>query len=133
MNDDVNRAVREWLSKAEGDWETVQILAAHPVPPLNSLCFHCQQFAEKLLKAFLTLHGIEAPRTHNLRRLIQLAESHLPGISKLADASDRLTVHAVDTRYPGAPLLITREQAQSLIELAGTFRERLLPVLLPDQ
>ena len=34
--------------------------------------FHCQQSAEKLLKALLSVYGIAFPRTHNLRMLTDL-------------------------------------------------------------
>lgn len=34
--------------------------------------FHCQQAAEKLLKALLSQAGIGYPRTHNLRLLMDL-------------------------------------------------------------
>jgi HEPN domain-containing protein len=56
---------------------------------------------KKLLKAVLTHEGVEAPKTHDLRRLIQLAESSLPELSTFADAADALTVYGVQTRYPG--------------------------------
>ena len=72
MNDDVLELVRQWIAKAESDWEAVEILSSHENCPCSVVCFHCQQYVEKLLKALLTLQGIEAPRTHNLRRLIQL-------------------------------------------------------------
>ena len=74
MNEAIIDVVRQWLRKAASDWETVLILSAHAESPRDTVCFHCQQHVEKLLKAILTLHGIEAPRTHNLRRLLQLVE-----------------------------------------------------------
>ena len=35
--------------------------------------FHCQQAAEKYLKAFLTHSRIEFPRTHDLKALLEFA------------------------------------------------------------
>ena len=67
---------------------------------LDTVCFHCQQFVEKLLKALLTCHRVEAPKTHDLRRLIQLAEPFAPELSRFSDASDVLTAHGLETRYP---------------------------------
>lgn len=75
MNAATLEALRQWVTKAESDWQTVLILSAHEECPRDAVCFHCQQHVEKLLKGLLTLHGIEAPRTHNLRRLIQLLEA----------------------------------------------------------
>ena len=45
---------RAWLSKAEADLRGATVdLAADP-PLLEDALFHCQQAAEKALKAFLT-------------------------------------------------------------------------------
>ena len=95
MNEQTREAVRQWRAKAQSDWDAVEILTASKRCPAETVCFHCQQFVEKLLKALLTGHGIEAPKTHDLRRLIQLAKPFTPEISLLADAADELTVHGV--------------------------------------
>ena len=95
MNDEIGEAVRQWRSKAASDWTAVEILLASERCPADAVCFHCQQFVEKLLKALLTLHGIEAPRTHDLRRLVQLAEPFAPEPSRLCGPVDELTAHGV--------------------------------------
>ena len=74
MSDETGEAVRQWRAKARSDWTTVEILLGSERCPADTVCFHCQQLVEKLLKALLTRHGIEAPKTHDLRRLIRLAE-----------------------------------------------------------
>lgn len=58
MNEAVREAVRQWLSRAEADWETASILSYHTDSPREAICFHCQQYVEKLVKATLTLHGV---------------------------------------------------------------------------
>lgn len=73
MNDQTREAVRQWREKAQSDWTAVEILLASERCPAETVCFHCQQFVEKLLKAFLTSHGIETPKTHDLRRSISRA------------------------------------------------------------
>ena len=55
MNEELREAVRQWVARAETDWQTVEILSAHPEGPPESIGFHCQQYVEKLLKALLTL------------------------------------------------------------------------------
>jgi len=100
MNEATLEVVRQWVKKAESDWETILIVSGHEESPRDAVCFHCQQHVEKLLKAFLTLHGIEAPRTHNLRRLIQLMEPVSGDLSHLKNAADDLTIHGVASRYP---------------------------------
>jgi HEPN domain-containing protein len=129
MNEATLEVVRQWIRKAESDWETVLIVSAHDDRPQDTVCFHCQQHVEKLLKAFLTLHGIEAPRTHNLRRLIQLIEPVSTDLSHLKDAADTLTVHGVASRYPDDWCDVSAEEMNEMIELTRQFREILLPKL----
>jgi HEPN domain-containing protein len=53
----------EWVEKAENDYRTaVVVLEEIAEPIVDTACFHCQQCAEKYLKAFLTEHQIEFPR-----------------------------------------------------------------------
>lgn len=43
---------REWVNKAEEDWEAARTLARKRKNPAhNAVCFHAQQSAEKYLKA----------------------------------------------------------------------------------
>ena len=65
MNDDSGELVRQWKEKARNDWTAVEILLDSEQCPAETVCFHCQQFVEKLLKALLTQHCIEAPKTHD--------------------------------------------------------------------
>jgi HEPN domain-containing protein len=126
MNEQNLEAVRQWQAKAQSDWDAVEILTASKRCPTDTVCFHCQQFVEKLLKALLTRHGIEAPKTHDLRRLIQLALPFAPELSLLADMSDELTVHGVETRYPGEMRQIKKSEMKRVVELARRFRDILL-------
>ncbi len=129
MNDDAGELVRQWKKKAQSDWTTVEILLAHEQCPAEVVCFHCQQYVEKLLKALLSRHSIEAPRTHDLRRLIQLAESLVPDLSQFSDASDKLTVHGVETRYPGDSHPVSSEEMDEVVEVSRTIGDMLLPKL----
>lgn len=115
MNDDTRELVRQWKVKAQNDWTAVEILLTSKQCPADTVCFHCQQFVEKLLKAFLTYHDIETPKTHDLRRLIQLGEPFVPELSRLSDPSDKLTVHGVETRYPGDWSLVTSAEMNKVI------------------
>jgi len=129
MNDQTREAVRQWRAKAQSDWTAVEILLASERCPAETVCFHCQQFVEKLLKAILTHHGIEAPKTHDLRRLIQLAEPFVPELSQLSDASDTLTIHGVETRYPGDWRQIETSEMNEVVKLSRQFGDILLAKL----
>ncbi len=57
----------EWVAKAEGDWNAAQQLnRVRKNPNYDGVCFHCQQCAEKYLKARLIEAGIAFARTHDL-------------------------------------------------------------------
>ncbi|MBN2181125.1 MAG: HEPN domain-containing protein [Sedimentisphaerales bacterium] len=121
MDEHDREAVRQWLAKAQSDWDAVEILTASERCPNDTVCFHCQQFVEKMLKALLTKNEIEAPKTHDLRRLIQLAQPFAKELSLLADVSDELTIHGVETRYPGELRKIKKSEMIKVVELAKRF------------
>jgi HEPN domain-containing protein len=88
-----------WLEFALGDLAVARTLVDREDLPHRVCCFHCQQAAEKALKALLIRHGIVFPRTHDLDRLLML----LPVKSRVRlafpDLSD-VSVWAVESRYP---------------------------------
>lgn len=91
-------------------------------PRLNdAICFHCQQAAEKYLKALMCERSLTVPRTHDLDHLLlQL----LPTDTTLAKHRRRLaqlTDYAVDYRYPG--IHASSRQAQSAIRMAMAIRD----------
>lgn len=118
MPDEAKDAVQQWRAKADSDWRAVEILLASDRCPTDAVCFHCQQFVEKLPKALLTQYGIESPRTHDLRRLIQLAEPVSQELSQFADRCDDLTVHGVQSRYPDDWVEVTADEMNEMVVLA---------------
>jgi HEPN domain-containing protein len=68
--------------------------------PWDTVCFHCQQAAEKYFKAVLVLHNQEIPRTHDLEALLNVIAVWFPALrGQLADLQ-WLTTYAVASRYP---------------------------------
>jgi HEPN domain-containing protein len=68
---------------------------------LRSALFHCQQAAEKSLKAFLTWHQTPFPRTHNLTLLSGFWLDLDATLDAVVVPSLALTRFAVAMRYPG--------------------------------
>lgn len=68
---------------------------------LRSALFHCQQAAEKSLKAFLTWHQKPFPKTHNLTVLSGSCAEIDASLSAEVAPSLALTRFAVAMRYPG--------------------------------
>jgi len=71
---EVHLEVRRWVEKAEHDLRNAEhVLTLREQCPTDTVCFHCQQCAEKYLKALLVFRGIAFPRTHDLVLLLNLA------------------------------------------------------------
>lgn len=69
-------------------------------PYLDTAVYHCQQAAEKALKAFLTYHDILFNKTHDLTELVAQAASAEPAFEDWQDIASELTPYAVWFRYP---------------------------------
>jgi HEPN domain-containing protein len=59
----------EWLSYARDDLETAEYLLGMKPRKIEVICYHCQQCAEKALKAVLAFYEEDIPRSHDLRLL----------------------------------------------------------------
>jgi HEPN domain-containing protein len=125
MNSDVKISVRNWLARTADDWDAVEMLTRYPDCPRNVVCFHCQQNVEKLLKAFLTLHQIEFPKTHSLALLIESSVRMLPALAELLDESDNLTNHAVTSGYQDDFREASQSDMKQAIELTKRFNNLL--------
>src|SRR2546421_10555949 len=97
----MKKSTAEWIEKAEADWRVADRLARVSDPLHDIVCFHCQQCAEKYLKALLEELGLTIPHTHNLVALLPLLVTHHPSLSSFRRSLDYLTRYAVATRYPG--------------------------------
>jgi len=104
----MNELTEEWVDKAEEDFNSADLLLhAGEVPLPSPACFHCQQCAEKYLKAFLQEHQIQFERTHVLMALLELCIPLDRDFEKLGVDLDSLEGYAVAVRYPGAIVPVT--------------------------
>ena len=79
--------------------------------------------AEKYLKALLTWHQIEFPKTHAIDQLLDLVkDAETETASSLRDAV-ALTPYGVDIRYPGDQPEPGSEEAREAVELARIVRD----------
>jgi HEPN domain-containing protein len=97
----MNPLTREWMKKADEDYQLVITLLRRKKIPSNAICFHAQQAAEKHLKAVLQERGIRFARTHDLVALLGLLGTDAGTLPLLADDLRRLSDYAVIVRYPG--------------------------------
>ena len=111
--------VRQWVRYADEDL----IYARHGLAikeecPFRLVAYHAQQCAEKYLKGYLVLSGIDFPYTHDIERLLSLCASAGASTDTLTEAAE-LTPYAVLARYPGESDEVTRADAERAVELAA--------------
>jgi HEPN domain-containing protein len=95
-------------------------LAKEKPPVHDAVCFHCQQAAEKFLKALLQERAVSFRRTHDLLELLALLRPHEPTLDLLKRGLGFLSKFSVEYRYPGHDA--TGRQAQSAVRWAERVR-----------
>lgn len=95
----MKRHTTQWVKKAEEDIDAVRGLAAQNPSLRDAVCFHCQQAAEKYLKALLQEEGDPVPRTHDMEDLLELLLPHDATLKPLRRSVGSLTKYAVEHRY----------------------------------
>jgi HEPN domain-containing protein len=116
--------LRQWLEKAEGDWNLCHRLLGDPEPPTEAIAFHAQQAVEKYLKAFLTWHQVEFPKTHDIKRLLELVNSCDPPLAEGLSDTTALSIYAVEYRYPGEYPPVTTDDAARAVAMADLVRDQ---------
>ena len=107
----------QWLAKANDDYISAMVLMDKIIPPqIEIACFHCQQCAEKALKAFCEYNGIEIQKTHNLIVLCQSCISVDSRFDSVLSECARLTAYSVQTRYPNCIDILEEEARDALIQ-----------------
>jgi HEPN domain-containing protein len=124
--------VRSWLKKAREDLEAASWLLESPQPLNNAVGFHCQQAAEKSLKAYLTWVDEPFDKIHSLVALVGICLKSSPDFEELRKAATNLTPYAVTTRYPGDLPEISNQEAGDALELARQTWEFIL-IQLPEE
>ena len=88
-----------WEQKAEEDHAAAAILIQHGGPPAT-ICFLCQQIAEKYLKAFSVYNGRPVKHIHQLDMLLEDCIALEEGFGALVDAVTVLKQYYIESRYP---------------------------------
>ncbi|WP_428770334.1 HEPN domain-containing protein [Treponema sp. HNW] len=93
--------VTEWVRYAEMD-----VLAANHLneiqnpKPMEIICYHCQQAAEKMLKALILAYDGELQKTHDLGLLTDELSAFVTLPESILNSADSLTPYGIRIRYP---------------------------------
>ncbi len=135
MDEAKRELVRSWLTKAEHDLGSAELLAKSAIPYLDTAIYHCQQAAEKAFKAFLVHHDVEFEKKHNLSVLVDLCKAIEPRFADFHNAAILLTPYATIYRYPGEffEVMPDVEQVQVALELAKKILDFVVKLLYEDR
>lgn len=112
-----------WIAKADNDLLNIRNNLNAERVPWDTVCFHAQQAAEKMLKAFLVSRDLTAPRTHDLIALLADVAGADASMATLEDDCRLLTPYAVMLRYPGACENLPEEEARQADAAAQRISE----------
>ena len=134
MDETRQALLRAWLTKASSDLHSARILGAAEDSLLDTAIYHCQQTAEKAVKAFLVHCGITPEKTHDIRKLTLQATALEPRFDELLEKAVLLTPYAWEFRYPDdlAETYPTREEFEEALEHARFIYEFVLQ-LIPEE
>lgn len=105
------------LEKARQDETLVdEVLTSEKVSD-EIVGFHCQQAAEKLLKALLAYYGVHFHRTHNLRQLMVTLADEGHGLPDDLQDIDTLSPFAAVLRYEAPPMEVSLDRTHARDQL----------------
>lgn len=116
----MNQETKQWLDMADMDLGVAKHLMENYYPkPLEIICYHCQQAAEKAIKAVVISQGTKGgmPKLHDLSFLLNQVKNFVNIEEKYYDYADTLTPYGVAVRYPNE-LFIEEHHAKEAIQYA---------------
>jgi len=125
--DDTRSAdARAWLAKTRQDLRRVEILLAASPADVEGALFHCQQAAEKAMRAFLIWHDVRFRRVHDLEEIGKQCVEVDVTLGALMGRAETLSEYASRFRYPGAVYEPRLEEGQAALALARELTEAVL-------
>ena len=107
---------RQWIAKAKNDLLNADNNLQAEEIPYDTVCFHCQQAAEKLLKAYLIVNGLSYPISHDLILILEKILIQNRNAEILRDDLALLMPYAVEILYPDDWFMPSEEDAKEARE-----------------
>ncbi len=98
----MNNLAQEWVQKAESDYVTVtELLSLYIDTTADVICFHCQQCAEKYIKAYLLHNSTEISPVQTLLDLLLPCLHKDNSFLTISSEIKLLSSYSIETLYPG--------------------------------
>ena len=120
---DKKQTIESWLKKADHDLGMAQLAMESGAEFTDSICFHCQQYVEKILKAYLISLDINFVKTHSLSYLVDLIAEQEKVPEEIYKVSELLESYAVLIRYPADGYEPTPDDAKEAYSSALRIKE----------
>ena len=124
--------IKQWMQIANDDLLVADQLLNNDNFFGRSICFHCQQSAEKYLKAYIVFFDLDIIKTHDLAILINMLKENDFKILDFINAASALTPYAVSVRYPDDFELISKEEAKEAYKLAEEIKNYIQSKIILD-
>ena len=116
----MSKLVQEWIKKARGDLKVARFLFEAEQDFDYQIAYHCQQCAEKMIKAYLTAHRKRYPKTHDIAKLVDIIQSVNEDLAAVLRQAEPLTNMGLGQRYPDA---VKEPLSKSNVKLALKLAE----------
>ena len=118
--------IREWLAKANEDFEFARYNLEEGRPFYSQICFHFQQAAEKYLKAYIIARELDFRKIHELPLLLKICLSDDPSLEDLKEDCEYLSPFYIESRYPVHwPTNLSHEETEKALQAASRIRRRI--------
>lgn len=110
--------VNNWIEYANTDIGIAKhLLKTYHPKPLEIVCYHSQQAAEKAIKALIISRGAQGgmPKKHNLSFLLEQIKNLLDIPEEYYDFADTLTPYGVSARYPNELFLEVKDAEEAIM------------------
>ena len=122
----VNKDIaEEWFKIAEADLASANYLQNMKPVPVEIICYHCQQSAEKFLKGYLAFLGMEIIKTHDLVHLNKCVLEHDEEFRAFENDCQMISDYAVTARYP-FPVDIDKSDMSLALQGASRIKQFVL-------
>jgi HEPN domain-containing protein len=124
--------IKEWITKADEDFEFARINLDEEKPFFAQICFHFNQSAEKYLKAFIIANGLGFRKIHDLHLLLKQCKTKDASFAQLDDDCEYLATYYIETRYPVHwPAIFSKEETENAYRAAKNIRNFIREKLKP--
>jgi HEPN domain-containing protein len=119
----IDEDIKKWIMKALNDLGVARHELNLPEDEMttDAICFHYQQAAEKLLKAYLVFKNVEFKKIHQLELLLKICSEQDIDFKGLYIGT--LSDYAVEIRYPETFYIPSVEEAKECFGIASKVKD----------